>query len=802
MRLAWIACLAALGLVEPLALRPPRVLLIDCHDSYTQNVAQWLAAASSHTYGGSDGHWPLVVQHDDPTLCAALRERGADALCDVDVLVLSPGPGHPSIAADFEHTAAGLALRAAPEDLVVLGVCLGHQGMALFDGFSVERLPEPRHGIVDCVFYEKEAVLFQGLPQGFEATRYHSLTARASTGHAFDVVARTKDGEVQAIQHKTLPRYGVQFHPESIATPLGFVIARNLFKVVDARGRRRARPEALPAAKAAPRATDPGRPSAWTISASRVPLEVVADSGARCAALYAHLFSADAASPSFWLDGDGSAAAPVSILGDGGGDVGFVFEHDATKHVTKRHSHQSAETLPGDLLPRLREWTADYGDPAVVDRETGLEVELPFSFKLGFVGYLGYELRSETRDFSPNFARHKSEQPDAAMLLCARAVVVDHRSGVAWILQLQKPADAKGRRPSADDDAKWFDAARAAVRAAYGGDVRRAGAPALEALAARTVFSPRDDSAAYRDKIRLAQESIDAGDAYEVCLTTAFEARLGARGAEADVSTLDWYAALRQRNFAPRAALVDLGPKLGGLAVASSSPETFLKATLRGDILELESKPIKGTLRRVLGDDDDGAEKLAACPKSRAEHLMIADLVRNDLQRVCDSGSVAALKFCTVESFATVHQLVSTVRGDLRGDLDVFDAISATFPPGSMTGAPKRRACELIDSLETGARGVYSGALGFIALDGQAHLAVVIRAALFHRNGDDPRVTVGAGGAITALSDVDEEWSEVRLKATSVVGAFGAALAADAPAAGAPAAGDAPKAADTQRQFV
>ena len=196
------------------------------------------------------------------------------------------------------------------------------------------------------------------------------------------------------------------------------------------------------------------------------------------------------------------------------------------------------------------------------------------------------------------------------------------------------------------------------------------------------------------------------------------------------------------------------------MEVASASPERFL--TVRGR--DVEAKPIKGTV----AVDEDPA--LLADAKARAENLMIVDLLRNDLSRVCDPCTVRVPALMQVESYATVHQLVSTITGRLREGRTAVDAVRATFPPGSMTGAPKLRTCQIIDRLETSPRGVYSGALGYFGFDGQADLSVVIRTAV--RTGSV--VTVGAGGAIVLDSDPDAELAERNLKAQSVLGAWDA----------------------------
>ena len=179
----------------------------------------------------------------------------------------------------------------------------------------------------------------------------------------------------------------------------------------------------------------------------------------------------------------------------------------------------------------------------------------------------------------------------------------------------------------------------------------------------------------------------------------------------------------------------------------------------------MEAKPIKGT---IAADEDPAL--LTRDAKTRAENLMIVDLLRNDLSRVCEPDTVRVPRLMQVESYATVHQLVSTITGRLREGLTAVDAVRAAFPPGSMTGAPKLRTCEIIDRLECAPRGVYSGALGYFGFDGQADLSVVIRTAVRAGN----TLTVGAGGAIVLDSDAHAELAERNLKAQSVLGAWDA----------------------------
>jgi para-aminobenzoate synthetase len=183
----------------------------------------------------------------------------------------------------------------------------------------------------------------------------------------------------------------------------------------------------------------------------------------------------------------------------------------------------------------------------------------------------------------------------------------------------------------------------------------------------------------------------------------------------------------------------------------------------------LEAKPIKGTAARVepLGCDADvrAAKHLEESVKDRAENLMIVDLLRNDLSRVCRVGSITVPALMKIESYATVHQLVSTVRGQRRRKVSQMDVLRATYPGGSMTGAPKIRTMEIIDALETGPRMVYSGSIGFFSFSSAFDLNIVIRSVVLQ--GDD--AWIGAGGAITILSDPQGEWEEIELKSNAIL---------------------------------
>jgi para-aminobenzoate synthetase len=398
-----------------------------------------------------------------------------------------------------------------------------------------------------------------------------------------------------------------------------------------------------------------------------------------------------------------------------------------------------------DGREELRESVLDYCERELARLRADVG-DVPFDFTCGFAGYLGYELKAELG----GALAHRSPLPDAALVLCDRLVAFDHEKQRVHLLAL---ADAAG---AAAADA-WLSATERELEA-----LADRQPPAPPAPSGPLTFAPREERDAYLANIAACKHEIFEGETYEVCLTT----ELHSDGA---IDPLAAYRRLRARNPAPHAALL----RLGEVSVLSSSPERFLSVD-RDRVVE--SKPIKGTAPRAAHPAEDAyrGAALRSDEKSRAENLMIVDLVRNDLGRVCALGSVDVPALMAVESYATVHQLVTTVRGRLRPDATAIDCIRAAFPGGSMTGAPKLRTMEIIDRLEAGPRGVYSGALGFLSVNGTADLSIVIRTLVAAPDG----LRIGAGGAIVAASDPVAEHEEMLLKARAVLAAVGGTLEA------------------------
>ena len=403
------------------------------------------------------------------------------------------------------------------------------------------------------------------------------------------------------------------------------------------------------------------------------------------------------------------------------------------------------------VLPQLRAALGELPRPA----DTGAAPAPP----LGLVGWFGYELRAETMGMpAPAVpARHA-----ASWLVVDRGLALDHATGEVELVAL----DAEGAGDWSGELADWRERMVAVVEGA-----RRASVAPITEPAQRTAVW-RDDDARYADLVRRCQAAIREGEAYQLCLTS--QARVDDPG-----DPLELYRRVRRASTAHHGALL----RIGGATLVSASPETFLRVEPTDAGLVARTRPIKGTRPRGHDPAADAAlaAELAASDKERAENLMIVDLMRNDLQRVSEVGSVVVSGLLEVESYPQVHQLVSTVEGRLRRGLDALDAVAACFPAGSMTGAPKRRAIELLERWEAAPRGVYSGAFGYLAVDGSADLAMVIRSILVEGTGESAVATVGAGGGITALSEPDAEVAEMRLKARVLLRALGAGEAEPPP---------------------
>lgn len=357
--------------------------------------------------------------------------------------------------------------------------------------------------------------------------------------------------------------------------------------------------------------------------------------------------------------------------------------------------------------------------------------DLPFSG--GWFVYLGYELVAEVE---PRVEVHGSDITIAQAVRIPAAVVIDHQEQLTWWI---------------DDD---FDGHAESRYAQLEADIAAIESAADKPLSSASVIEEQGDI--YLDAIAKVKQYIVNGDIFQANLSRGWEL-------ECDASAAEIFSTLAEHNPAPFAALA----MVGDVAIISSSPERLVESRGR----HVVTRPIAGTHPRapIAADDNALATRLLAHPKERAEHIMLIDLERNDLGRICKPGTVTVDDLMTVESYAWVHHIVSGVSGSLRENLAPTDVIKAVFPGGTITGCPKVRCMEIIHQLEPEARGAYTGSLGYLNHDGSMDLNILIRTLVKQGN----QLRFRAGGGIVAESDPERELDETRAKARGLLKAFG-----------------------------
>ncbi|XP_015877136.3 aminodeoxychorismate synthase, chloroplastic [Ziziphus jujuba] len=817
-----------------------RTLLIDNYDSYTYNIYQELSVIN--------GLPPVVVRNDEWTwgdFYHYLYEENA-----FDSVVISPGPGSPTCPADI-----GICLRLLQEcwDIPILGVCLGHQALGYVHGAKVVHAYEPIHGRLSEIEHDG-CELFHDIPSGkdsgFKVVRYHSLVIDAetlpkelipiawtvSTGalsfhhtQKSDVPAdasadsfstNLKNGSswplscsngvqrrkvLMGIMHSTRPHYGLQFHPESVASCHGRQIFRN-FREITEDYWKRLKPSIIKqrrfhyaARMQVPHANGlfteiPGHRKVVNGADDQLYKEASSSGqlmldkrcfgafdmvnvsnpiigvkylklkwrkfdhlagqvgGARN--IFCELFGHHKAENTFWLDSSSTekGRARFSFMGGRGGSlwkqVTFRLS-DESDMASKGGGYLSVEDSQGSATKTfLEDGFLDFlkKELLLFHYEEKDYEGLPFEFYGGYIGYIGYNLKVECGMVSN---RHKSRTPDACFFFADNLLVIDHYNDDVYIMSLHEEFTTTST--------PWLDITEEkllSLQASIKKDREERAIQALRSFPDKGGFvadRSRDD---YIKDIEKCLEYIKDGESYELCLTTQIRKRIG------EIDSLGLYLHLREKNPAPYAAWLNFSGE--NLSICCSSPERFLRLDRNGI---LEAKPIKGTIARGTTQEEDERRKrqLQYSEKDQAENLMIVDLLRNDLGRVSDPGSVHVPNFMDVESYATVHTMVSTIRGKKRADVNAIDCVRAAFPGGSMTGAPKLRSMELLDSLESSSRGIYSGSIGFFSYNHTFDLNIVIRTIVIHEG----EASIGAGGAIVALSNPEDEYDEMILKTSA-----------------------------------
>ena len=385
-------------------------------------------------------------------------------------------------------------------------------------------------------------------------------------------------------------------------------------------------------------------------------------------------------------------------------------------------------------LQDLRAWLA---------RFEAARIETGPPFQGGLVGYFDYEF-SDSGLLSDSCFH--PDQGRARFRLYDTIVAVDHIEHCSWIIC--------AGISRAEEDAR-YPAAQQRVSAICSVIDRLAIASDPSPIAVK--WERRLSDAAYKQSVEAILDYVRAGDIYQVNFAHAFEGQL-----PKGTSPFELYFALRHHNPAPFSAFA----RFGDIGIACTSPERLIAVSPAGNV---EARPIKGTIARSFDPRKDRGlkDKLIKSEKDRAENTMIVDLLRNDLSKICEPHSVKVPELCTLETYAGVHQLTSSVQGQLKTGADALDLVAAVFPGGSITGVPKLRAMEIINALEDQTRSAFCGSFGWIGFDGAADFNIMIRTVQI----DGERLRLDVGGGITALSDVDDELEETLVKAQKIIDA-------------------------------
>jgi para-aminobenzoate synthetase component 1 len=389
-----------------------------------------------------------------------------------------------------------------------------------------------------------------------------------------------------------------------------------------------------------------------------------------------------------------------------------------------------------------------YGDPFEILKQTLSQfpaenrADLP-PFQGGVVGYFGYGLVQHLEKL-PSSSLDDMQFADMALGFYDVVLSFDQEQKRAWIFSSGYPLQASVERTKR---------AKERLNFALNQIANVPLSPLMQISSGENQIVSNFNQETYQRAVSQVINYILAGDIFQANISQRFRLDLAA-----NIVPFELYRKLRALNPAPFAAYLNLADCI----IASASPERFLRLAQ----LHIETRPIKGTRRRGKNkvEDQELAQALLASAKDRAENIMIVDLMRNDLSRVCEAHSVHVAKLCGLESYATVHHLVSVVTGKLRVDLNAIDLLRATFPGGSVTGAPKIRAMEIIAEIEPTERGPYCGSIGYIGFNGDMDCSITIRTLTIKNQ----VVTFQAGGAIVADSDPLEEYKETLTKASAL----------------------------------
>lgn len=639
-------------------------------------------------------------------------------------MVLSPGPGSP---ASYAENLAQVWKHNPP--IPTLGICLGYQSLCLNNDATISSLEIPCHGHISNIHHIGEDI-FQGIAD-MKGMRYHSLFAKDIKGSLTEIAWENGDHDlVMAVKHRNKPHRGVLFHPESVCSTSGEIMIKNFYDLAESHNQSRT---LSPLLKEWDKLDIRPQPLIKlvrnkTITAVRTAVLEFAV-GADTKRLTSQLCYGK---QNYVLLESMTPGERWTIFAQFGGPQSKLLQYytDPARVVVTNSANKS-KTFKTSLC--------QYAASLMEDQDSYIGVEnVPFWG--GLIGTVGYSVGSAKFDtFTPSTC---TKDPQASLLFADRSIVIDHQEHIIFVQSINQ------------NDQTWIESKRDELSRMFSNSVPRP-----------TRIPPNDefrvdfpDKADYLDAIADAQAHLRAGDSYEICLTGITNVSLP-RNDPKDIYSL--YHHVRKNNPSPFACLV----KLKGSHIIGSSPERFMRYSKN----DCEFRPMKGTLKRGQYTYDQACEILQN-PKDQAELRIICDLIRNDLHQIADPiDSVTVPKITSTEEFTSVYQLTSHVKGHIEPPFTGWDVLAHSLPPGSMTGAPKKRTLEIIDSLEKKRRGLYSGVTGYSSFNGNHDWSVNIRMAFQLPSYPSNQWSLGAGGAITILSDPESEWDEMITKLHSIL---------------------------------
>lgn len=766
------------------------ILLIDSYDSFANNLSRLISSTTNKK---------VITIYNDTIHPQDYDTFFNSILPSFEYVIVGPGPGHPSILKDVGIIPALFKHASREASIPILGICLGFQCLCYEFGNEVERLDDVKHGQIYDIHPIAEG-LYSGEKVSFPSVRYHSLYVDIEKLNdnivplAVCYEPNNKPDSAKTIlmaaKHQEYPFYGVQYHPESICSEQGDKLVRDFDTIANEYHQKHGKDrlvdnndEAIEEVSSLFRQFSiqiPGLVQSDQLTSIRDTVNILAKKVKFSLEISSidvcEYFNKKNGSPDFVLLNSASSPGEWSIIGVPIKGQSEVLTHSVDNiNTVSVGVYGSQESNQVSLLGTVWDFVAQNMEQNFISRDkfdAALGPDFhsrPIPFLGGYIGMFSYEEGKHIL-FDKLESLCTGATPDMKLMFIERFVVFDHLTKDCFIISIF------------DDDKQWVDTLHQELIAHDAAGTLQLDADTVAKSVAdlcrdgESITFDFPDRDIYKKQFQQCQELLHSGDSYELCLTTSLKISVPSY-----VKPWDIYKILTiHKNPSPFSCYMSFDD----VNLLSSSPERFLSwkdGSNKRKVIEL--RPIKGTVKKTPGVDLEVATKLLKTPKEMGENLMIVDLIRHDLHAFIDHVYVSQLM--AIEEYKTVYQLVSVIGGELQKKYHGVDILHHSLPPGSMTGAPKKRSVELLQEIESlqpngnrgGRRGVYSGVVGYWSVTDDSDWSVVIRS-VFHYNSDKQNLPgtniwrIGAGGAITVLSDMDDEWEEMEIKLSSALQAF------------------------------